>query len=520
MGTYPVWQRESSTAYSFNPCGESLLQLQKGGAADRFHSPQRSSQCLGRSRANDSSRQTCLCKTTVQTTLKPPHTGFAGVWTPATHELYDRTIHDSRLRVLTSNVDHQMLTASLRGRGHACPTYKFGPRPFHFCCRVAASLPLSTAVRRADSRRRRRRRLHRLHRPDEHALASAPFDLLQLDFARPPPAGLATPVRNTLTNSNGIMRHDCSGQCIAFEVAMDLPRSCAQGLWPAGGWCCWCCWCYWCCLVLLLRLLLLLPFQNCCHCWWWRWSGLGSACTVLFCVAVEQLPAGGPAGRWRPRSTHRPRPAGNAAHTETFSFFLSRREGKTEIVTHGPWWFIGSAGGAAHTGTVQDMFHGTLYQQHASHTLASRAFGPQPHLLSSSATGPYTYTALGYESWFSMSRILNHLSRRVSERFERRPPHLVAMLLHAATQPLPYAKVTPESQPRAVRFACYQASFAANALVMWIDYGDAADAAGAVRYPAAVSRGVIAFPRLRFSRPDHVLFTACSRPVNCLFMSC
>ena len=34
-----------------------------------------------------------------------------------------------------------------------------------------------------------------------------------------------------------------------------------------------------------------------------------------------------------------------------------------------------------------------LYQQHASHTLASRAYGPQPHTRSSSAPGPYMYTA-------------------------------------------------------------------------------------------------------------------------------
>ena len=45
--------------------------------------------------------------------------------------------------------------------------------------------------------------------------------------------------------------------------------------------------------------------------------------------------------------------------------------------------------------TVQDMFITPLYQQHVSHTLASRAYGPQPHMQSSSATGPYIYTALG-----------------------------------------------------------------------------------------------------------------------------
>ena len=32
--------------------------------------------------------------------------------------------------------------------------------------------------------------------------------------------------------------------------------------------------------------------------------------------------------------------------------------------------------------TVQDMFRTPLYQQHASHTLASRAYGPQPHMRS------------------------------------------------------------------------------------------------------------------------------------------
>ena len=32
--------------------------------------------------------------------------------------------------------------------------------------------------------------------------------------------------------------------------------------------------------------------------------------------------------------------------------------------------------------TVQDMFITPLYQQHASHTLASRAYGPQPHMRS------------------------------------------------------------------------------------------------------------------------------------------
>ena len=45
--------------------------------------------------------------------------------------------------------------------------------------------------------------------------------------------------------------------------------------------------------------------------------------------------------------------------------------------------------------TVQDMFITPLYQQHASHTLASRVCGPQPHMRSSSATGPYIYTDLG-----------------------------------------------------------------------------------------------------------------------------
>ena len=32
--------------------------------------------------------------------------------------------------------------------------------------------------------------------------------------------------------------------------------------------------------------------------------------------------------------------------------------------------------------TVQDMFMTPLCQQHASHTLASRAHGPQPHMWS------------------------------------------------------------------------------------------------------------------------------------------
>ena len=45
--------------------------------------------------------------------------------------------------------------------------------------------------------------------------------------------------------------------------------------------------------------------------------------------------------------------------------------------------------------TVQDMFITPLYQQHASHTLASRVCGPQPHARSSSATGPYICTDLG-----------------------------------------------------------------------------------------------------------------------------
>ena len=35
------------------------------------------------------------------------------------------------------------------------------------------------------------------------------------------------------------------------------------------------------------------------------------------------------------------------------------------------------------------MFITPLYQQHASHTLASRVYGCQPHMRSSSATGPY-----------------------------------------------------------------------------------------------------------------------------------
>ena len=48
--------------------------------------------------------------------------------------------------------------------------------------------------------------------------------------------------------------------------------------------------------------------------------------------------------------------------------------------------------------TVQDKFITPLYQQHASHTLASRAHGPQPHMRSYSATGPYIFTALSVTS--------------------------------------------------------------------------------------------------------------------------
>ena len=44
--------------------------------------------------------------------------------------------------------------------------------------------------------------------------------------------------------------------------------------------------------------------------------------------------------------------------------------------------------------TVQDMFITPLHQQHASHTLASRVHGPQPHIRSYSATGPYIHTDL------------------------------------------------------------------------------------------------------------------------------
>ena len=40
--------------------------------------------------------------------------------------------------------------------------------------------------------------------------------------------------------------------------------------------------------------------------------------------------------------------------------------------------------------TVQDMSTTPLYQQHASRALASRVYGPQPHMRSSSATGPCT----------------------------------------------------------------------------------------------------------------------------------
>ena len=50
---------------------------------------------------------------------------------------------------------------------------------------------------------------------------------------------------------------------------------------------------------------------------------------------------------------------------------------------------LGRAPIGADLETVQDMFITPLYQQHASHTLASRAYGPQPHMRSSSAAGPY-----------------------------------------------------------------------------------------------------------------------------------
>ena len=39
-----------------------------------------------------------------------------------------------------------------------------------------------------------------------------------------------------------------------------------------------------------------------------------------------------------------------------------------------------------------------LCRQHASHTLASWACGPKPHMRGYSATGPHTYTDLYYES--------------------------------------------------------------------------------------------------------------------------
>ena len=45
--------------------------------------------------------------------------------------------------------------------------------------------------------------------------------------------------------------------------------------------------------------------------------------------------------------------------------------------------------------TVQDMFITPLYKQHASRTLASRVYRPQPHMRSSSATVPHIYTPRG-----------------------------------------------------------------------------------------------------------------------------
>ena len=46
--------------------------------------------------------------------------------------------------------------------------------------------------------------------------------------------------------------------------------------------------------------------------------------------------------------------------------------------------------------TVQDMFITPLCQHHPSHTLASRAYGLQPHMRSSSATRPYIYTVCNF----------------------------------------------------------------------------------------------------------------------------
>ena len=48
--------------------------------------------------------------------------------------------------------------------------------------------------------------------------------------------------------------------------------------------------------------------------------------------------------------------------------------------------------------TVQDVFISPLYQQHSSHTLASRVCGPQPHMQGSSATG-LSHTWFMQQTW-------------------------------------------------------------------------------------------------------------------------
>ena len=47
--------------------------------------------------------------------------------------------------------------------------------------------------------------------------------------------------------------------------------------------------------------------------------------------------------------------------------------------------------------TVQDMFRTPLYQQHASHTLASRAHGPQPHNHAELISHRTTYTRMTFD---------------------------------------------------------------------------------------------------------------------------
>ena len=44
--------------------------------------------------------------------------------------------------------------------------------------------------------------------------------------------------------------------------------------------------------------------------------------------------------------------------------------------------------------TVQDVFITPLCQQHASHTLALRMCGPQPHMRGYLAIGPYICTCV------------------------------------------------------------------------------------------------------------------------------